>query len=106
MHLLIEEEEEEEEAIALGVAIALLMGSEEGEEGVATICLVAAVRLVVRGENLTDLVGCDLVEFVALTRLYPVKAAVEEVLTLEVEVRGTRRVEGMLTGDRCDEYEN
>ena len=64
MHLLIEEEEEEEEAIALGVAIALLMGSEEGEEGVITVDLVAAVRLVVvRGENLTDLVGCDLVEF-------------------------------------------
>ena len=91
----------------MGVVIALLMGREEGEKGVVTVCLVAAVRLVVvRGENLTDLVGCDLVEFVALTRLYPVKAAVEEVLILKVEVRGTRRVEGMLTGDRCDEYEN
>jgi hypothetical protein len=84
----------------------LLMGSEEGEEGVVTVDLVAAVRLVVvREENLTDLVGCDLVEFIALTRLYPVKALVEEVSILKVEVRGAQRVEGMLNGDRCDENE-
>jgi hypothetical protein len=65
--------------------------------------LVAIRLVVVRGENLTVLVGCDLVEFIALTCLYPVKAAVEGALILEVEVRGAWRVEGILTGVKADE---
>lgn len=40
----------------------------------------------------------------ALTCLYPVKVAVEEVLILEVEIRRVRRVKGMLNDDRYDDY--
>lgn len=47
-----------------------------------------------------------LTSWLFLTGLYTVKTAVEEVLILEVDVRGAQRVEGMLTGDRYDEYEH
>lgn len=40
----------------------------------------------------------------ALTCLYPVKVAVEEVLILEVEIRRVRRVKSMLNDDRYDDY--
>lgn len=104
-----EEEEKEEGMVALGlVVIVRLAEREAGEKGmpVVAVDLVVEVWLVEGEENVIDLVSRDLVEFMVLTCLYLVKAAVEEVLILEVEVRGTRRVEGMLTGDRCDEYEN
>ena len=102
-----EEEEEEEEGVTamhlVVIVIARLVESEEGAEGVegsVVVDLVAAERLVEEGENVTDLVGRGLglveLELFALVRLYPAKSTEAEMLEVEAEVRGIRRVGGML----------
>jgi len=84
--------------MALGLARLRLLEREAGEEGTTVVAVdLVALCLVEGGENETDLVGRGLVELVALVCLYPVKAT-EEAFALEVEGRGTRRVEGVLAG--------
>jgi hypothetical protein len=68
-------------------------GGEEEEEG-STVGLVLAECLVEGGENVTDLVGCNLARLVALHRLYPLKSEETSAEALEMEC-GTRLVEDM-----------
>jgi len=96
-----EEEEEEDGVMALGLVVRLVVVRLEGaEEAEGVVRLVAEIE-----ENVTDLVGRDLVDLVALVRLYPVKVAEGETSEVEVEVRVPRRERegGMLANDRCDE---
>ena len=103
-----EEEEEEEGVMALGLLVMVIVRLRlvESEEGAVAVYLVAAVCLVEEGENVTDLVGRDLVELFALIRLYPAKFAgggeASTLAAVEVYLRGTRRVRvgGMLVAGR------
>jgi hypothetical protein len=76
-----------------------------GKVAIVVDLVMAVCLAVARGEHLTDLEGCNLVELVALIHPYPVKVEVEGASLLEVElIRWVTAGERHAYDSRCNNY--